>query len=277
MFWQTTRFRIDLTRPQVMGIVNVTPDSFSDGGLSASSAAAIRHCEQLLAEGADMLDIGGESTRPGSLPVSVEEELARVLPVLDAALTLGCPVSIDTNKPEVMRAVLERGADIVNDINALQTPGALDAVAAHPGCGICLMHMRGDPATMQQRPQYDDVLREVVEFLGERLQACRARDVADERIVLDPGIGFGKSVAHNLDLLRRQRELLTLGRPLLVGWSRKSTLGAITGRDVSQRLAASVAAALASVQSGAHIVRVHDVAATVDALKVWAAAGLTRG
>lgn len=277
MFWQSTRFRVDLARPQVMGIVNVTPDSFSDGGLSASSATAIRHCEQLLAEGADMLDIGGESTRPGSLPVSVDEELARVLPVLDAALTLGCPVSIDTNKPEVMRAVLARGADIVNDINALQAPGALDVVAAHASCGICLMHMRGDPATMQQRPQYDDVLREVSEFLDERLHACRARGVAEERIVLDPGIGFGKSVAHNLDLLRRQRELLALGRPLLVGWSRKSTLGAITGREVSQRQTASVAAALAAVQSGARIVRVHDVAATVDALKVWAAAGLTRG
>ena len=277
MFWQTTRFRIDLTRPQVMGIVNVTPDSFSDGGLAADRTAAIRHCEQLLAEGADLLDIGGESTRPGSMPVSLDEELARVLPVLDAALTLGCPVSIDTNKPEVMRAVLARGADIVNDINALQAPGALDAVADHAHCGVCLMHMRGDPATMQQRPHYDDVLHEVGEFLDERLRACRSRGVADERIVLDPGIGFGKSVAHNLDLLRRQSELLALGRPLLVGWSRKSTLGALTGRDVSQRQAASVAAALAALQSGARIVRVHDVAATVDALKVWAAAGLTRG
>jgi len=277
MFWQTTRFRIDLTRPQVMGIVNVTPDSFSDGGRLTESSAAIRHCEQLVAEGADMLDIGGESTRPGSMPVSVDEELARVLPVLDAALTLGCPVSIDTNKPEVMRAVLARGADIINDINALQAPGALDVVAGHASCGVCLMHMRGDPATMQQRPHYDDVLREVGGFLDERLRACRARGVADERIVLDPGVGFGKSVEHNLDLLRRQRELLALGRPLLLGWSRKSTLGTITGRDVSQRLVASVAAALAAVQSGARIVRVHDVAATVDALKVWAAADLARG
>ena len=277
MFWQTTRFRIDLTRPQVMGIVNVTPDSFSDGGRLVESSAAIRHCEQLVAEGADMLDIGGESTRPGSMPVSVDEELARVLPVLDAALTLGRPVSIDTNKPEVMRAVLARGADIINDINALQAPGALDVVAGHASCGVCLMHMRGDPATMQQRPHYDDVLREVGGFLDERLRACRARGVVDERIVLDPGIGFGKSVEHNLDLLRRQRELLALGRPLLLGWSRKSTLGTITGRDVSQRLVASVAAALAAVQSGARIVRVHDVAATVDALKVWAAADLARG
>ncbi len=277
MFWQTTRFRIDLTRPQVMGIVNVTPDSFSDGGLLADTAAAIRHCEQLIAEGADILDIGGESTRPGAAPVSVDEELARVLPVLDAAQRLGCPVSVDTNKPGVMREVLARGADILNDINALQALGALDVVAAHPGCGVCLMHMRGDPLTMQQQPRYDDVLAEVGAFLEQRLRACLARGVAAERIVLDPGIGFGKSVEHNLELLRRQRELLALGRPLLLGWSRKSTLGSITGRDVSQRLAASVAAALAAVQAGACVVRVHDVAATVDALKVWAAAAPGRG
>ena len=271
MIWQTTRFRIDLARPQVMGIVNATPDSFSDGG--RSTQAAIAHCEHLLAEGADLLDIGGESTRPGSLPVSVAVELARVLPVLDAALRLGCPVSVDTNKPEVMHAVLARGADIINDIHALQAPGALEVIAGHANCGVCLMHMDGVPATMQQRPHYDDVVAEVGRFLGERAQALRVRGVADDRIVLDPGIGFGKSVAHNLDLLRRQRELLSLGLPLLAGWSRKSTLGAITGREVSQRLAASVAAALASVQQGARIIRVHDVAATVDALKVWRAAG----
>ncbi len=280
MHWQTTRFRIDLTRPQVMGIVNVTPDSFSDGGRHASTAAAIAHCEQLLAEGADMLDIGGESTRPGSLPVSVDEELARVLPVLDAALALGCPVSIDTRSAEVMAAVLARGADIVNDINALQAPGALDAVAAHPRCGVCLMHMRGTPESMQQRPQYADVVDEVAAFLREREAVLLARGIDPERIAFDPGIGFGKSVAHNIELLRRQRELLAkLGpdRPLLVGWSRKSTLGAITGRDVNQRLVASVVAALAAVHSGARIVRVHDVAATVDALKVWQAAGLLTG
>ena len=275
MHWQTTRFRIDLARPQVMGIVNVTPDSFSDGGRSADSA--IRHCEQLIREGADVLDIGGESTRPGSTPVSIDEELARVMPVLDAALMLGRPVSIDTSKPEVMRAVLARGADVINDVNALQTPGALDVIAAHANCGVCLMHMRGDPSTMQQRPHYDDVLVEVGHFLRKRLSATQASGVARERIVLDPGIGFGKSVEHNLDLLRRQRVLLALGQPLLVGWSRKSSLGAITGRDVSQRLAASVAAALAAVQAGASIVRVHDVAATVDALKVWGAVGSSRG
>ena len=280
MHWQTTRFRIDLTRPQVMGIVNVTPDSFSDGGAHASTRTALAHCEQLLAEGADLLDIGGESTRPGSRPVPLAEELARVLPVLDAALTLGCAVSIDTNKPEVMAAVLARGADIVNDINALQAPGALDVVAAHASCGVCVMHMRGTPEAMQQRPQYDDVVDEVVAFLRARADALRALGVADERVVFDPGIGFGKSVAHNIELLRRQRELLAaLGpaRALLLGWSRKSTLGAITGRDVGQRQAASIAAALATVQSGARIVRVHDVAATVDALKVWQAAGLLNG
>jgi dihydropteroate synthase len=276
-FWQTTRYRIDLARPQVMGIVNVTPDSFSDGGAHASTAAAIAHCRQLLDEGADILDIGGESTRPGSHPVSVDEELARVLPVLDAALTLGCPVSVDTSKAAVMAAVLARGADIINDISALQAPGALDAVAAHPSCGVCLMHMRGTPESMQLRPQYADVVEEVAAFLRERMAALQGRGIAAERITLDPGIGFGKSVAHNLDLLRRQRELLALGRPLLVGWSRKSTLGAITGRDVGQRVTASVVAALAAVQSGAAIVRVHDVAATVDALKVWRAAGLARG
>lgn len=277
MHWQTSRFRIDLSHPKVMGIVNVTPDSFSDGGRLATSAAAIAYCEQLLREGADMLDIGAESTRPGSRPVPVEEELARLRPVLDAALTLGCPVSVDTNKPEVMAAVLALGVDIINDINALQTPGALDVVAGHAACGVCLMHMRGTPESMQRRTHYDDVVDEVGAFLRERASEMNAHGVADERIVFDPGIGFGKSVEHNIELLRRQRALLALGRPLLLGWSRKSTLGAITGRDVTQRLAASLAAALAAVQSGARIVRVHDVAATADALRVWRAAGLGQG
>ena len=277
MHWQTTRFRIDLSHPKVMGIVNVTPDSFSDGGRLATSAAAIAYCGQLLREGADMLDIGAESTRPGSRPVPVEEELARLRPVLDAALTLGCPVSVDTNKPEVMTAVLALGVDIINDINALQTPGALDVVAGHAACGVCLMHMRGTPESMQRRTHYDDVVDEVSAFLRGRASELKAHGVVDERIVFDPGIGFGKSVEHNLELLRRQRELLALGRPLLLGWSRKSTLGAITGRDVTQRLAASLAAALAAVQSGARIVRVHDVAATADALRVWRAAGLGQG
>ena len=278
MHWQTTRFRIDLARPQVMGIVNLTPDSFSDAGLHADTAAALRRCAQMVAEGADILDLGAESTRPGSKPVSVAEELARLLPVLDAALALGLPVSVDTNKPEVMAAALARGADIINDIHALRSPGALDVVAAHPACGVCLMHMRGTPESMQAGPAYgDDVVQEVSRFLGARAQALEARGVAPERIVIDPGIGFGKSVEHNLELLRRQHELLALGRPLLLGWSRKSTLGALTGRDVTQRLAASLAAALAAVQRGARIVRVHDVAPTVDALRVWQAAGLGHG
>lgn len=258
-----------------MGIVNITPDSFSDAGSTADTAAALARCEQLLGEGADMLDIGAESTRPGSLPVLPADELARLLPVLDAALKLGCPVSVDTNKPEVMAAVLARGADIINDINALRTPGALDVVAGHASCGVCLMHMRGTPDSMQASPRYEgDVVDEVSQFLRGRAQALAARGVAIERVVFDPGIGFGKSVEHNIELLRRQRELLALGRPLLLGWSRKSTLGVITGRDVTQRLAASLAAALAAVQWGASVVRVHDVAATVDALRVWRAAGL---
>ena len=278
MHWQTTHFRIDLARPQVMGIVNVTPDSFSDAGLHADTAAALARCEQMVAEGADILDLGAESTRPGSQPVPVAKELARLLPVLDGALALGLPVSVDTNKPEVMAAALARGADIVNDINALRTPGAVDVVAGHPRCGVCLMHMRGSPDSMQASPDYDDdVVQEVARFLRARAQVLEARGVHAERIVLDPGIGFGKSVAHNIELLRRQRELLALGRPLLLGWSRKSTLGAITGRDVTQRLAARVAAALAAVQGGARIVRVHDVAPTVDALRVWRAAGLGHG
>ena len=274
MIWQTSRFEIDLSAPRVMGIVNVTPDSFSDAGAHADTASAIAHGERLLAEGADMLDVGGESTRPDAQPVPAEVELARVLPVLDALLKLGCPVSVDTRHAEVMRAVLAHGADIINDIDALRSPGALQTIAAHPACGVCLMHMRGTPASMQQRPAYEDVVVEVSDFLRERAAQLRAHGVAAQRIVLDPGIGFGKSVEHNLALLRRQAELLALGYPLLLGWSRKSTLGTVTGRDVAQRGAASLAAALAAVQSGARIVRVHDVAATVDALKVWRAAGL---
>ncbi|CAN7371623.1 dihydropteroate synthase [Rhizobacter sp. LjRoot28] len=273
MIWQTTRFRIDLSRPQVMGIVNTTPDSFSDGGSHASASAAARHCERLVAEGVDILDIGGESTRPGATPVPLAEELARVLPVLKAAVTMGVPVSIDTYKADVMAAALDLGVDIVNDIAALQQPRALAVVSAHPSCGVCLMHMQGEPGSMQAAPTYGDVVAEVDRFLRERARAVRDAGVQDERIVLDPGIGFGKTAAHNLALLARQRELLTLGHPLLVGWSRKRTLGELTGRPVDERVVASVAAALAAVLRGAHVLRVHDVAATVDALKVWQAAG----
>jgi dihydropteroate synthase len=274
MFWQTTRFRIPLSEPRVMGIVNVTPDSFSDGGQFLDSAAALKHCEALLREGVDILDIGAESSRPGAAAVSWQDEWQRLQPVLVGALSLKCPVSLDTTKAEVMQRALAMGVDIVNDIKALRSPGALAAVAAHGQCGVCLMHMQGQPQGMQAAPQYTDVLVEVTQFLKLRAQALMATGVLPERIVLDPGIGFGKTVAHNLELLRRQSELLALGFPLLVGWSRKSTLGAIIGRPADDRVAASVAAALAAVQGGARIVRVHDAAATVDAFKVWQAAGL---
>jgi dihydropteroate synthase len=272
MHWLTTRFEIDLTIPRVMGIVNVTPDSFSDGGQHTSTAAALRHCEQLLKDGAHILDIGGESTRPGSPVVPLDEEMARVLPVVREAVKLGVPLSVDTYKPEVMRAVLDAGADIVNDIWALRQGGALQAVAAHPRCGICLMHMHRDPQTMQVAPMEGEVLPGVVEFLRERAGALTALGVARARIVLDPGIGFGKTVAQNFSLLARQAELLPLGFALLAGWSRKSSLGAVTGREVpGERRSASVAAALLAVERGARVVRVHDVRDTVDALKVWQA------
>jgi dihydropteroate synthase len=274
MIWQTARYAIDLSLPRVMGIVNATPDSFSDGGRHAGARAALTHCEVLLRQGAHILDVGGESSRPGSEPVTLEEELARVLPVLREAVRLGVPISVDTTKAEVMRAALDLGCDIVNDIYALRSPGALDAVAAHPACGVCLMHMRGEPKSMQSEPHYGDVVAEVAQFLEERMRRLLERGVARERIALDPGIGFGKTPAHNFELLARQGELLALGAPLLAGWSRKSSLGTLTGRPVEERLAASLAAALAAVQRGARIVRVHDVAATVDALKVWHAAGL---
>ena len=257
-----------------MGIVNTTPDSFSDGGQFANPAAAIDYCRRLIDEGADILDIGGESSRPGADTVSLDEERRRVLPVLEAVLAIGHPVSIDTTKPALMAEALALGADIVNDIHALRAPAAIDVVAAHPSCGVCLMHMQGDPPSMQLRACYTDVVVDVRSMLRGRVDALTARGVAADRLVLDPGIGFGKTVEHNLELLRRQPELLTLGRPLLVGWSRKSSLGALTGRAVGDRMAASLAAALASVVYGASIVRVHDVSATVDALRVWRAAGL---
>jgi dihydropteroate synthase len=272
MRWQTTRFAIDLSRPRVMGIVNVTPDSFSDGGRHFSAAAAVAHCEQLLAEGADILDIGGESTRPGAHAPDLADELARVMPVLRHALTLGVPVSVDTSRPEVMQAALDLGADIVNDVRALRRPGALAVLAAHAAAGVCLMHMRGEPGAMQDAPVYADVVAEVRDALALRGRELLAAGIAHERIVLDPGIGFGKTAAHNLALLARQRELLAPGWPLLVGWSRKSTLGTVTGRAVDERVAASVAAAVLAVERGAAVVRVHDVAATVDALRVWRAA-----
>ena len=272
--WKTTRHEIDLSRPRVMGIVNVTPDSFSDGGRHADAASALRHCERLLKEGADLLDIGGESTRPGSPAVPLADELARVLPVVRGAVALGAPVSVDTSKPEVMAAVLGLGADIVNDVWALRRPGAVEVVAGHPACGVCLMHMHRDPQTMQAAPMAGDAVPQVLLFLEQAAQALQARGVQRSRIVLDPGIGFGKTVAQNFALLARQDELLAAGYPLLVGWSRKSSIGAAVQGDApvpppEARVAGSVAAALIAVQRGARIVRVHDVRETVQALAVW--------
>ena len=275
--WQTTRFRLDLAEPRVMGIVNATPDSFADGGENADAASALRHCERLLHEGAHILDIGGESTRPGSPPLPLADELARVLPVLQGAVRLGVPVSIDTYKPEVMQAALELGADIVNDIWALRQPGAAEVVAGHPSCGVCLMHMHRDPRTMQAAPMAGDAVPQVLAFLRQRADAITALGVARERIVLDPGIGFGKTVAQNYALLARQRELLAIGHPLLAGWSRKSSIGTALQGDAPappvprERVSGSVAAALLAVERGARIVRVHDVRETVQALAVWRA------
>jgi dihydropteroate synthase len=268
-FLHCGRYTLSLARPLLMGIVNLTDDSFSGDGLAGDTARAIAHGRQLIVEGAQLLDIGGESSRPGAAPVSAGQELARLLPVLEGLRDCGVPVSIDTAKPEVMQAVLAAGADMINDISALQTPGSLEIVAAS-NCAVCLMHMQGEPRTMQLAPQYGDVLAEVADFLQARAVAAMEAGVARERIVLDPGFGFGKTLAHNLLLLRDFARLSLDGDslPLLAGLSRKSMLGAITGRPAQERVPASVAAALLAVQRGAAIVRVHDVAATRDALAV---------
>ena len=277
MQWQTTRFALDLSRPLVMGIVNVTPDSFSDGGRFASTRTALEHCEQLIREGADILDLGGESSRPGIAPVGLQEERARVMPVVREAVRFGLPISIDTYKPEIMREALDLGVDVVNDIWALRQPGALDVVAAHASCGVCLMHMHGEPMTMQRSPLQGDAVPRVREFLRERSDALRAQGVSVARIAWDPGIGFGKTVEQNFALLARQRELLHDGYPLLAGWSRKSSLGHVTGAPMPERMVPSVAAALLAVDRGAAIVRVHDVRETVAALKVWSATQAAQG
>jgi dihydropteroate synthase len=268
MFLHCGKFQLDLSCPKVMGIVNVTPDSFSDGGRHLSHEAAIAHARRLIEEGADMLDIGGESTRPGAAAVGEQEELARVLPVIEGLRDITVPISIDTWKPAVMRAAIAAGASMVNDINALQAPEALAAVAASDAA-VCLMHKQGNPENMQLAPQYADVMDEVMSFLRQRVQSAEAAGIARERIVIDPGFGFGKTLAHNLALLKNMRDFAALGMPLLAGLSRKSMLGAITGQDVDHRQTASVAAALIAVQRGAAIVRVHDVRETVDALKIW--------
>ena len=261
-------FQLSLSRPLVMGIVNVTPDSFSDGGLHLACDAAIAHAHQLIAEGADIIDIGGESTRPGAAPVSLQQELDRVLPIIEGLRGIAVPISIDTFKPEVMRAAIAAGCSMVNDVNALQDDAAMHVVA-QSAVAVCLMHKQGDVQTMQAQPRYKNVVTEVHQFLRVRVEAAEAAGIANDRIVIDPGFGFGKTDKHNFSLLANLSELAELGVPVLAGLSRKSMLGAATGQAVGQRLPASVAAALIAVQRGAAIVRVHDVRATVDALNVW--------
>lgn len=262
---------LKLDRPRVMGIVNVTPDSFSDGGRHDTVAAAVAHGLKLAAEGADLLDVGGESTRPGAGAVSLEDELARVIPVVERlARETALPISVDTSKPEVMRAAVAAGAGMINDVYGLRREGALDA-AASLGVPVVLMHMLGEPGSMQDAPHYDDVVGDVHRFLAERLFACEMAGIARKNLVVDPGFGFGKTLEHNLLLLRQLARLGDLGVPVLAGLSRKRSLGDITGRGVDERVFASVAAAVLAAEYGARLVRVHDVAATVDAMKVWAA------
>ena len=262
----------DLSVPRVMGILNVTPDSFSDGGRFLVADDALIQAERMVAEGADILDIGGESTRPGASAVSLDEEMARVLPLIErVAAEFDIPVSVDTSKPELMRAAVATGAAMINDVSALRAPGAVAAVAAL-GVPVCLMHMQGEPRTMQAAPQYDDVLADIIRYLGDRVGVCVAGGIARERLLLDPGFGFGKTLQHNLALLRGLGQFRQLGFPIMVGISRKSMLGEVTGRPVGERQSASVAAALMAVERGARVVRVHDVAATVDALRLWRAA-----
>ena len=261
--------KLDLSRPAVMGILNITPDSFSDGGVFLSPDKAIAQALRMAEEGADIIDIGGESTRPGARPISAQEEIDRVLPVVEALhKKIPLPISIDTSKPEVMRAAVKAGAGMINDVRALRETGAL-AVATQLGVPVCLMHMQGEPRTMQDDPRYADVVGEVRDFLKQRLNACRNAGILAQRVVVDPGFGFGKTLEHNIELLRGLKQLLTLGAPVLVGLSRKSMIGKALGLPVEQRLHASVALAVMAVQQGARIVRVHDVGPTAEALRMW--------
>lgn len=276
MHWQTSRFKLELSRPCVMGIVNLTPDSFSDGGQHLLLSESLRHAEQLLNEGAGILDVGAESTRPSANPVSLDEELARLMPFLREVVRWQVPISVDTYKPAVMQAVLDLGVDIINDIWALRQPGAEHVVTSHPSCGVCLMHMHRDPQTMQLQTMEGDVVSAVKVFLDDRVQRLLSQGVDAARLVLDPGIGFGKTVEQNFQLLAHPSLLMDGGRPWMAAWSRKSSLGAVLGEEgavpaPSDRLSASVAAAVLAVERGALLVRVHDVKATVDALKVWQA------
>jgi dihydropteroate synthase len=259
-----------------MGIVNVTPDSFSDGGQFATADSAAAHARRLIDEGADIVDVGGESTRPGAAPVSLNEERSRVLPVLERLAGCGVPVSVDTRKAQLMREAIAAGASLVNDVDALEDPEAMEAVA-RSAAGVCLMHKQGEPQTMQQNPHYDDVVREVRDYLASRVRAAEAAGIARDRIVIDPGFGFGKDFDHNLTLLRGLRSIASIGVPVLAGLSRKAMLGRITGKGPGERVHASIAAALVAIREGASIVRVHDVAATSDALAVWRAARDTIG
>lgn len=269
--WQCGRYEFNLERPLLMGIVNVTPDSFSDGGQHAHTRDAIDHAHALIEEGAHMIDIGGESTRPGAQPVPLAQELDRVLPVLEALRHEPVAISVDTCKPAVMRAALQSGADVINDVTGFRSEEALKVVSAHPGCGVCTMHMQGEPRTMQQAPQYDDVVQEVASALMASAQRLEMAGVSSSRIALDVGFGFGKTVAHNYALLRHTKTFVDLGYPLLVGVSRKSMIGAVTGRPVDDRVVGSVAAALLAVTLGARVLRVHDVQATRDAVAIWEA------
>lgn len=264
------KFQLSLDRPLIMGIVNLTPDSFSGDGLGSSAERAIAHARAQIAAGADLLDLGAESSRPGAIPTSLDDELCRLLPVLEALSDCGLPISVDTYKPEVMQAALAAGASMINDIYALRMPGAMEVVAGGD-CAVCLMHMQGEPLTMQQQPEYENVVAEVGAFLRERAAVAEAAGVARERLVLDPGFGFGKTLAHNLSLLKHLPAFAEGGLPVLAGLSRKSMLGAITDRPVDERLPASLAAAVLALEGGARILRVHDVAATRDALAVWSA------
>jgi dihydropteroate synthase len=268
--WQVRGLVLPLARPLIMGVVNVTPDSFSDGGHHSTFGAALAHALRLVEEGADILDIGGESTRPGATDVTLDEELQRVVPLVESLAREGVPLSVDTSKPEVMRAAIGAGAAIINDVHALQSPGAVDAVA-DSDCGVVLMHMQGVPRTMQMAPRYEDVVAEVRVFLRERLGVLEAAGIPHERIALDPGFGFGKTVEHNFTLLRELQRFASLGCPVVAGLSRKSMLGAVTGRAVGERAAASVVGAVLAAERGARVLRVHDVAATRDGLRVWEA------
>jgi dihydropteroate synthase len=270
---QCGRYRLSLARPLVMGIVNLTPDSFSGDGLVSNTERAVAHARAQIAAGADLLDIGAESSRPGAIPTPLDEELQRLLPVLEALGDCGVPISVDTYKPQVMRAALQAGASLINDINGLRDPEAIAAVAEFDAA-VCLMHMQGQPLTMQQAPVYSDVVAEVSCFLAQQTARCEQAGIARERIVLDPGFGFGKTLAHNLALFRALPQL-GADLPVLVGVSRKSMLGQITGRGVDERLPASLSAAVMATSLGAKIIRVHDVAATCDALAVWAAIAAT--